>query len=121
VTGAHRRDSLTTRANPDSRHDYLVTLRADSGPGTWLTVRYVPDRAVITPEGFAAYVASLPAGFDGLEAMALAILDDINNEAVPRWVEVQVRRDRPVPQRVVVEDRQPSWDNPHLFARLSRL
>jgi hypothetical protein len=40
---------------------------------------------------------------------------------VPRWAEVTVERVLPTPHRVVVEDRQPNWDNPHLFARMRPL
>jgi 7-cyano-7-deazaguanine reductase len=49
------------------------------------------------------------------------VLDDLNNELVPRWVELTVERDAPLPHRVVIEDRQPNWDNPQLMARLRRL
>ena len=113
----HRRERLTTAANPDARHDYLVTLTGEPQPGTRLELRYVPDRWVIDPAGFAAYLEEL-AGFPGgLEALALAVLDDVGNEAVPRWSEVRAVR---AVHRVVVEDRQPNWDNPHLFARMER-
>lgn len=114
---AHRRERLTTTANPDVRHDYLVTLCGEPRPGTLVELRYVPDRWVIEPSGFAAYLgepATLP---DGLEALALAVLDDVGNEAVPRWAEVRAIR---TGHRVVVEERQPGWDNPHLFARMER-
>ncbi|WP_207455123.1 hypothetical protein [Azospirillum sp. SYSU D00513] len=115
------RDLLTTGANPDARHDYLVELSGEAMPGTALTVRYVPDRLVARADGFAAYLAAL-AGFDGgPEALALAVLDDLNNELVPRWAEVAVARTAPLPHRVTVEDRQPNWDNPHLFARMRAL
>lgn len=113
----HRRDLLATAANPDARHDYLVTLTGEPAPGTRLELRYVPDRWVIDPAGFTNYVEALAAFPDGLEALALAVLDDTGNEAVPRWSEVRAER---ASHRVVVEDRQPGWDNPHLFARMER-
>lgn len=118
----HRRHLLTTAPNPDARHDYLVDLEGEPIPGTRLAVRYVPDRLIADPAGFAAYLRALagPAG-GGLEALALAVLDDLNNELVPRWAEVTAERSAPLPHRVVVEDRQPNWDNPPLFARMRRI
>lgn len=118
----HRREHLTTTPNPDARHDYLVTLTGEPQPGTRLELRYVPDRWVIDPAGFAAYLGELADFPGGLEALALAVLDDVGNEAVPRWTEVRAARARTehAGHRVVVEDRQPGWDNPHLFARMER-
>lgn len=117
----HRREHLTTAPNPDARHDYLVELQGNPMPGTRLTVRYVPDRLILTPPGFTAYLPALAALPDGLEALALAVLDDLNNELVPRWAEVTAERTEPLPHRTVVEDRQPAWDNPALLTRLRRI
>lgn len=117
-----RRDHLTTAPSPDSRHDFLVELHGEPVAGTRLTIRCVPDRLVLDPAGFAAYLADPAAGYEGgLEALAMAVLDDLNNELVPRWVEVTVERDTPLPHRVVIEDRQPNWDNPQLMGRLRRI
>ncbi|PWC31154.1 hypothetical protein [Azospirillum sp. TSO35-2] len=116
-----RRERLTTRPSPDPRHDYLVELRGEPMPGTRLTLRLVPDRLVPDPAGVVAYLATFADVAEGLEALALAVLDDLNNELVPRWVEVTVERDAPLPHRVVIEDRQPTWDNPQLLGRLRRV
>ncbi|KAA0579740.1 hypothetical protein FZ983_15110 [Azospirillum sp. B21] len=113
-----RRERLTTRPSPDARHDYLVELRGEPMAGTRLTLRLVPDRLVPEPASVAAYLAEFAGFTDGLEALALAILDDLNNELVPRWVEVVLESDMPLPHRVVIEDRQPNWDNPQLMGRL---
>ncbi|BAI73816.1 hypothetical protein AZL_a02850 (plasmid) [Azospirillum sp. B510] len=116
-----RRERLSTRASPDARHDFLVELRGEPLPEVRLTVLLVPDLLVPEPGGFVAYLAEFAGFADGLEALAVAILDDLNNELVPRWVEVAVESDAPLPHRVVIEDRQPSWDNPKLMGRLRPL
>ena len=117
----HRRELLTTATSPDARHDYLVDLAGEAMPGTRLELRYIPDRLVARADGFAAYLGALAAFEGGPEALALAVLEDLNNELVPRWVEVTISRTAPLPHRVTVEDRQPDWDNPHLFARMRTL
>ncbi len=118
----HRRELLTTVANPDARHDYLVELSGEPVRGTRLTIRYIPDRLVAAAAGAATYLGALAVDAGTApEALAIAVLDDINNELVPRWVEVTVERDQPLPHRVVVEDRQPGWDDPPFLARLKRI
>ncbi len=112
---------MTTAPSPDSRHDFLVELRGEPIPGTRLTIRVVPDRLILESAGFVQYLAEPPDGVPSPESLAMAVLDDLNNELVPRWVEVTVERDAPLPHRVVIEDRQPNWDNPQLMARLRRL
>lgn len=121
VSPVQRRAALTTAPNPDARHDCVVMLTGEPVPGTRVVLRYVPDRLVLEPAGVAAYLAGLAGLAGGLEALALAVLDDVGNEAVPRWAEVEAERAAPLPHRVLVEDRQPGWDNPALLARLARV
>lgn len=117
MTTARRREELVTRPSPDPRHDYLVDLVAAAGPVT-LRVRYVPDRLILDPASLARHAE----GLTGTpEAVALALLDDLANELVPRWLEVTATADAPLPHRVVAEDRQPAWDNPRLLERLERI
>ncbi|MCF8479717.1 MAG: hypothetical protein K9H25_04740 [Rhodospirillum sp.] len=77
-----------------------------------ISLRYVPDRRVLDPESVAVYLSHLAREiWAGPEELALAILDDINNEAVPRWIQVRVTAHAPggLDHRVVVEDHQPQW------------
>lgn len=113
-----RRERLATAASPDSRHDFLVELRGQPTSDIRLRVRFVPDLLVLHPAAFTAYLTELVILPGGLEGLAMAVLDDLNNELVPRWVEVTAESDAPLFHRVVVEDRQPQWDNPALIARL---
>ncbi|HAA92490.1 MAG TPA: hypothetical protein DCS82_05920 [Rhodospirillaceae bacterium] len=121
----NRRAHLVTDTNPETAADYLVTLNGDAET-TDASVRifYVPDKFVLQPNGFAAYLSALDLEhWDNLETLALAILDDINNEVVPRWVQITVQRTTDGTEhghRVLAEDRQPKWDNPPLLARLSQ-
>lgn len=119
-----RRAALAASANPAPRHDYAISLAASfAGPdGTvlHLEVRYVPDRVIIRPDCLKPYLDRLSAGGGGKEDLALAVLDDLNNEVVPRWIEVTISADSDgTAHRVVMQDRQPQWDNPALLERIS--
>lgn len=117
-----RRARLVVRPNPAERLTYQVSLRAGSDQGgalfAWILVDYVPDRVLLDPSAFAAYVALLShQTWEGLEALGVAVLDDLNNELVPRWVRVTVRAARigqapSLRHDVVLEDWQPSWPAP---------
>ncbi len=120
-----RRHPLTPRDNPTARLDYLVELSGRTGAGT-VTVRYVPDRWVLDSTSFHNYLEKLEnSGTDSPEAIGVAVLDDFNNELVPRWLQVTVSGEpadaqRGAEHRVLLEDRQPNWDNPPLLSRLRR-
>jgi 7-cyano-7-deazaguanine reductase len=126
-----RRGLLATESNPVQRIDYVVTLEghvAGSGdrPALCVSVRYVPDKLLLTPRGLRAYLEGLAAlGWRSVEETAVTVLEDLNNELVARWVQVAVSMREPRAgldaHRVLVEDRQPRWENPGLLSRLSRL
>lgn len=121
-----RREILKTRPNPQSGLDYLVAIDAAASSGRDIRLRYVPDKLLLRPDAFDAYLTALTS-MDELpaEELALAIIEDINNEVVPRWVQVQIKdgANDPAPgagaYRVLIEDRQPNWDNPQIVARAS--
>ncbi len=123
-----RRRALTCRNNPHSGLDFLVSLEGRlTSPAGRVALRYVPDRLILEPAAFHDYLALL-AGREGpnAEDVAVAVLQDINNEVVPRWAQVRVAeesgsgdRNDGNGHRVLVEDRQPNWDNPALLSRLS--
>lgn len=118
---AQRRDRLKVAANPGTALDYLNVLRAEApGAEALVTLRYVPDKLTLESQTFADYLTAFESYSDkALEELAIAILEDINNEVVPRWVQVTaVRTHGDTTHRVLVEDRQPKWDNPALLARL---
>jgi len=110
-----RRALLLTDASPAAGIDYLVRLEA-AGAGVRVTVDYVPDKLVLRPAALGAYMAALRA--DGLEALAVTVLDDLNNEVVPRFV--RLRLAGADGHMALLADRQPNWDNPALLAQLER-
>lgn len=130
-----RRALLDTFPNPSGRLDYVVTLsgmlaRSDGTTVPHLpaamTLRYIPDRLVLDPDCLPRYLDEISStDWDSVEAMAITLLDDLNNELVPRWINVAVRRhpDATEPlehHEVVVEDRQPRWENRRLLDRMER-
>lgn len=122
-SSAERRQALTSAANPAPWHDYRIGWTGTLADGSRLAVDLVPDRLVLTPEAFERYLEALDRQpWPALEALATAVVDDLSNELVPRWVRVAASRDRGrVSQQVVADDRQPDWDHPGLLVRLGAL
>ena len=123
---AGRRDLLATTANPDERHDYMVMLEGSFvlGGGDQAVAAelcYVADRHVLTLDAFSAYLDTLAGGsWPTLEAVATIMLADVNNELIPRWAQIRLITGSGAPgerHSVIIEDRQPGWDNPALLAR----
>lgn len=119
-----RRARLRVDANPSATLDYLNVLEGNAHcADAHLTLRYVPDKQILLPVSFNEYLSALSVSADeSLERLAVAVLEDINNEVVPRWVQIAARRtaDTGDTQTILIEDRQPKWENPALLARLAR-
>lgn len=129
VTG--RRRLLETRANTRGGLDYVVELEAAmatsrGGPTASVALRYVPDRLILEAASFARYLEAMAAlDIPTLEELSVTIIDDVNNEVVVRWVQVVVSTTSPAAagiegHSILVEDRQPKWDNKALLSRLRR-
>ena len=121
------RGMIQTAPNPDPAYDYVVTLEGQIGTvshsETGLIVRYVPDRLVIDHESFMVYAREIgERNWPNLESLAVAIIEDINNELVPRWVRVWIngRAGDHARHQAVIEDRQPQWKNEELLNGLER-
>ncbi|MDX9862841.1 MAG: hypothetical protein RBS99_18180 [Rhodospirillales bacterium] len=123
-----RRARLGTSPRPgDHGLDYVVSLGGGISHPTYpvplsILLRYVPDRWIVQPPSFEAYLAALAdSPLASVEAVGVAILEDVSNEVVPRWLQVLVSAESDDPQyTVLLEDRQPKWDNPALLSRLKR-
>lgn len=128
-----RRELLIADSNPENRLDYVISLADDLVHGedhdhpSKVRLRYIPDNLILRPESFGTYLDRLSdTSWPSLEAAAAAIIDDINNELVPRWVQVSVEL-QPGPgttihfHSVILEDKQPKWENPDMLSRLGRI
>jgi hypothetical protein len=129
TTPRNRRHLVATLPNPDPGSDYVVRFDVETTPSFALgplkfIARYVPDRLLLDPSCLSDYLHALTQpDWPSLEALAVAMRDDISNEVIPRWIEILVSPSdaslKIARHSVLVEDRQPQWDNPRLLARLS--
>ena len=119
-----RRQRLVTEANPRPGLDYLVALTGSTtsaGLAAPIAVRlrYVPDRHIITPDALAEYLGALAGEpWSGLEALGATVVDDIDSEVLPRWVQVRLDTAGPETRRVTFEQRKPDWENRLLLVRI---
>ncbi len=120
-----RRARVPVEVNPRTGLDYIVTQEGHLGMAGFdaaieVRLRYIPDRDIVARAVFADYLLAL-AEYDwsSLEDLGQTMLSDLNSELVPRWVQL-ILTARPGGElhNVVLEDRQPKWDNPKLLARL---
>jgi NADPH-dependent 7-cyano-7-deazaguanine reductase QueF len=124
-----RRRLLTTAPNPDAKIDYLIVLEghlegARSEQPVTVAVRYVPDRHILDAAAFGRYLAAVAeVPWSSLEEIGVAVLADVSDQLVPRWIQVWVAT--PVSNvpgvtrhDAILEDRQPTWNNAALLARL---
>ncbi len=119
-----RRALLAAAPNPGEHHEYMVMLEGSlalADQPVEAALCYVADRRVLSMDAFVAYLDAVAgAAWPTLEAVAEAMLADMNNELVPRWVQIRLVAgpgERGECHRVIIEDRQPGWDNPTLLAR----
>lgn len=124
-----RRAFLWVTDNPDRALDYVVTLAGKlpaCEQAQSIMLRYIPDRKILNAEAFANYLNAIgQCTWDSPEDLAVTVLTDVNNEIIGRWMQVTLSTpDQQSPltsHGVVLEDRQPGWDNPSLMGRLERI
>ena len=86
------------------------------GGSIHVDLRYIADRDVITAPTLAAYFeAAARETCETLEAYADMVLNDLNNELVPRWIWLRLQSGG---HKVIQQDQQPSWDNNGLLATI---
>jgi hypothetical protein len=118
-----RRQILATRPNPRRPIDYLVELQTTlpkpltKGPVS-LVLSYVPDSLILDPNCLDDYLTALAEEpWETLEAAATAALEDIINELVARWTRLQLTAGGKPGHTIILEDRQPNWENAALLNR----
>lgn len=119
-----RRALLAAAPNAGEHHEYMVMLEGSfalTDQPVEVALSYVADRRMLSMDAFAAYLDAVAGGaWPTLEAVAEAMLADMNNELVPRWVQIRLVAgpgQRGVCHSVIIEDRQPGWYNPALLDR----
>ncbi len=120
-----RRALLTCDSNPNDRSDYLISL-GDSlimgDHGTFdVRVTYVPDSFILNVASFHSYLVAVGNSPEMTpEQSGKTLLEDANNELVPRWVRVTLIGRPPAAAngsyRCLFQDSQPNWSNPSLTA-----
>jgi len=114
-----RRALIEISPAPHPRHDAVVTHRADM-QGTKMRLRYVPDRDILNPDSLATYLEVVWNADTLLEEIAQTILEDINDQVIPSWLEVTLSRQTETTEHdVQIEDRQPHWKDRGLLDRLA--
>ena len=116
-----RRALLTGKSSPDTEHEILVRLeqtvsfKGEPDP-IQIRIMYIPDRLVLPGESVQAYFEAVSTlDCDSLETLAVQLLDDFNNEIVPRWVQIDIIT---TGVQTTATDRQPGWDNPNLLSSI---
>ncbi|MBC8239682.1 MAG: hypothetical protein ISR50_01180 [Alphaproteobacteria bacterium] len=118
-----RRDCLQTVANPATDRDRVSILSGElptssllGGTPIHLDLRYIADRDIIAATALAHYFqAAAQEPCETLEAYADMVLNDLNNELVPRWIWLRLQGNG---HQVIQQDRQPGWNDPGLLTTL---
>ena len=124
-----RRETIKTRVNPSSDADYVITLRTEmtllqQNSPIRVTIRYVPDKKIMTPGTIEAYFNHLKSeNWETLEDLATTITSDFKNELLTRWCNITIRSTLIIDgvvgeHNIFAEDRAPNWDNDRLLSRL---
>lgn len=85
-----------------------------------MRLRYVPDRDILNPDSLATYLENVWNADTSLEEIAQTILEDINDQVIPSWLEVTLSHQTETTEHdVQIEDRQPHWKDRGLLDRLA--
>ena len=109
------KDILTSFPNPFQRKTYTVSVVQDVTIGQrdyLFALRYIPDKLLLDNEGLNSYLLQREAG--RVETLAHNIMEDIMDQIIPKWIEVNLRqKNNKFGQNILVTmtDRQPGWED----------
>ncbi len=116
---------LSAEKNPNRSIEYISELAKKiyiNGINTVICLQYIPDGLIVGKSDFSEYLESFGDSKETLEEIARIILDDINNEIIPFWVNISlVSKNDGLVHAVTLEDRQPDWKNDDLLSRLEKI
>ncbi len=122
------RDILSSSPNPHRHKSYVVAITQEitlNQQAYLFGLRYIPDKILLDHQGLANYLEQMLANAPPeAESLAHDILEDVSNEIIPKWIEVNlVQEENKFGQniRITIEDRQPHWENDKLLNRLPAL
>ena len=120
-----RRAILTSSPNPDKSLDYISVLSGQFSPQPENAVhdvrlRYVPGNYILHPAAWQQYLTTLGTmSWDSMEKLAVTMVGDTNDHLVPRWIEISLTSNRAgTDMQVIIDDREPGWNNENILARL---
>ena len=110
-----RQEAIKIIATASSRPETLLRIKGEFHPNHRVCVRYVPDRYLLPKGAFQEYLPTVPEEiWQETSNAAFVIMDDLNNQLVPKWIQVMVESDT---DAALIEDRQPQWQNAPLLSR----
>lgn len=96
-------DQIKTHTNPDNRKNWIITVEINTP--IKITLRVIPDKLIADHQSLKDNIIGLiNQEWDTPEKLILTIIERVNNELIPKWIEVTYNKDG---ISVKVEDQQP--------------
>lgn len=127
-----RRKIISPHKNPRKDSEYIIQLKhrlapngLDAARGVELKLYYIPDKFVVEADNYDKYLLFFETKsqqYDSFEKLGSDIIDDLNNELIPKWIHLNITAEHAHTIHCVsYEERQPNWDNPFLLSRLKNI
>ncbi len=120
-----KKDTLSTFPNPYRNKTYIVSIIQEitlNRQTFMFGMRFVPDKLLLDHESLASYLDQMLAqNPKKAEILAHDILEEIMDQIIPKWVEVNLKHEEnKFGQNVMItiEESQPGWQSDALLKRL---